>query len=132
MGQVPTRMDELSMERKSRITTMKDRLLPVLPIQFDCKSVNPGNFLFSVFAIFGNVVCETLCILQCTSDCSTQPTAADHISMPDRLEQTLLYQLVEEYYPRLLDILCAQGRSLPVYAQNDFDDYLKCGRLVIL
>ena len=46
-----------------------------------------------------------------------------------RPEQTLLYQLVEEFYPRFVDQLSAQGRALPVYVQREFDDYLKCGRV---
>ena len=46
-----------------------------------------------------------------------------------RPEQTLLYQLVESYYPEFLDVLAAQGRSLPTYVQREFEDFLRCGRL---
>ena len=46
-----------------------------------------------------------------------------------RPEQTLLYQLVEEYYPAFVAQLAAQGTQLPGYVQRDFEDYLKCGRL---
>jgi hypothetical protein len=46
-----------------------------------------------------------------------------------RPEQTLLYQLVEEYYPAFVDQLAAQGTELPEYVQREFEDYLKCGRL---
>ncbi len=46
-----------------------------------------------------------------------------------RPEETLLYQLVEEYYPRFVDQLSARGRSLPIYVQREFDEYLKCGRV---
>ena len=46
-----------------------------------------------------------------------------------RPERTLLYQLVEEYYPALKAQLAAQGTELPEYVQREFEDYLKCGRL---
>lgn len=44
-------------------------------------------------------------------------------------EQTLLYQIVEEYYPAFIAHLAEQGRELPGYVQREFEDYLKCGRL---
>ena len=46
-----------------------------------------------------------------------------------RPERTLLYQLVEEYYPAFKAHLAAQGTSLPGYVEQEFEDYLKCGRL---
>jgi hypothetical protein len=46
-----------------------------------------------------------------------------------RPEQTLLYRIVEEYYPAFAAHLAERGRVLPAYVQRDFDDYLKCGRL---
>jgi ribosomal protein S27E len=46
-----------------------------------------------------------------------------------RPERTLLYQLVEQYYPVFADLMAAQGRPLPEYVQREFEDYLKCGRL---
>ncbi|MCF1239124.1 MULTISPECIES: IS91 family transposase [Enterobacteriaceae] len=46
-----------------------------------------------------------------------------------RPEQTLLYRIVEEYYPTFAAHLAAQGRELPGYVQREFDAYLKCGRL---
>ena len=46
-----------------------------------------------------------------------------------RPEQTLLYQIVEEYYPAFTTHLTEQGRELPGYVQREFEDYLKCGRL---
>lgn len=46
-----------------------------------------------------------------------------------RPERTLLYQLVEQYYPRFRELLAIQGRSLPAYVQREFDDFLKCGIL---
>jgi ribosomal protein S27E len=44
-------------------------------------------------------------------------------------EQTLLYQLVEKYYPAFLEHQAAEGRTLPDYVQQEFTDFLKCGRL---
>jgi len=46
-----------------------------------------------------------------------------------RPEETLLYRLVEEYYPPFADLLAARGRPLPEYVRREFDEYLKCGRL---
>ena len=46
-----------------------------------------------------------------------------------RPERTLLYQLVEDYYPALKAQLAAQGSALPGYVEREFDEYLKCGRL---
>jgi len=46
-----------------------------------------------------------------------------------RPERTLLYQLVQEYYPAFKVHLAAQGRALPGYVEQAFEDYLKCGRL---
>jgi len=46
-----------------------------------------------------------------------------------RPERTLLYQLVDQYYPSFADLMAAQGRPLPEYVQREFEDYLKCGRL---
>ena len=46
-----------------------------------------------------------------------------------RPEQTLLYQIVEEYYPAFTAHLAEQGGELPGYVQREFEDYLKCGRL---
>ena len=42
---------------------------------------------------------------------------------------TLLYRIVEQHYPAFLAHLQAEGRSLPDYVQQEFTDYLKCGRL---
>ncbi|MCP4233851.1 MAG: transposase, partial [Aestuariibacter sp.] len=46
-----------------------------------------------------------------------------------RPDQTLLYQLVERYYPDLAELMAEQGRALPGYVRKEFDEYLKCGRL---
>jgi hypothetical protein len=46
-----------------------------------------------------------------------------------RPERTLLYQFVQEYYTAFKDHLMVQGRALPGYVEQEFDHYLKCGRL---
>ena len=46
-----------------------------------------------------------------------------------RPERTLLYQIVEEYYPAFVSHLAAQGTVLPGYVEREFEDYLKCGPL---
>jgi hypothetical protein len=46
-----------------------------------------------------------------------------------RPERTLLYQLVDEYYPSFKAHLAAQGETLPSYVDQEFEAYLKCGRL---
>ena len=44
-------------------------------------------------------------------------------------EQGLLYQIIEKHYPVFKASLEAQGKSMPFYVQQEFDDFLKCGRL---
>jgi len=44
-------------------------------------------------------------------------------------ERTLLYQLVEQHYPAFREMRTMAGRSLPDYIEEEFDAYLKCGRL---
>ena len=44
-------------------------------------------------------------------------------------ENTLLYQIVERYYPEFTAYLAEQGAILPRYVQREFEAYLKCGRL---
>ena len=46
-----------------------------------------------------------------------------------RPEQTPLYDLVEEHFPRFLGRLDAEGVSLPHFAREEFEAYRKCGRL---
>lgn len=46
-----------------------------------------------------------------------------------RPEQGLLYRVVERHYSVFLEALAAQGHSLPKYVRQEFEDYLKCGRL---
>ena len=44
-------------------------------------------------------------------------------------EETLLYEVIDEYYPEFLSHLSASDKTLPQYVQNEFEAYLKCGRL---
>ena len=44
-------------------------------------------------------------------------------------KNTLLYKIINEYYPRYLSHLADEGRRLPQYIQKEFEDYLKCGLL---
>ena len=44
-------------------------------------------------------------------------------------EKTLLYQVIEEYYPEFLSHLSESDKTLPQYVQTEFEEYLKCGRL---
>ncbi len=44
-------------------------------------------------------------------------------------EQTLLYQIVEQYYPAFCAHLAQRETVLPGYVQREFEDYLRCGRL---
>ena len=46
-----------------------------------------------------------------------------------RPEHTLLYRIVEEYYPAFTAHVVEQGGELPAYVRREFEDYLKCGRL---
>ncbi len=64
---------------------------------------------------------------RCGSDASSDVGAA--VYARHRPERTLLYQLVQEYYPALKAHLAAQGRALPGYVEQAFEGYLKCGRL---
>ena len=44
-----------------------------------------------------------------------------------RPKETLLYQLVEKYYPQIKAGLSQQGNPLPRYVEQEFDAYLQCG-----
>ena len=46
-----------------------------------------------------------------------------------RPEQTALYALIEEHFPRFLEHLDAEGVSLPYFVNEEFEAYLNCGRL---
>ena len=60
--------------------------------------------------------------------CQTQPNSSA-VYVRHRPETTLLYQIVQEYWPEFGAELASQGRSLPAYVTKEFDEYLKCGRL---
>jgi hypothetical protein len=42
-------------------------------------------------------------------------------------ERTLLYQIVEEYYPAFKVHLVSQGADLHAYVAPEFETYLECG-----
>jgi hypothetical protein len=44
-------------------------------------------------------------------------------------EKTLLYQIVDNHYPTFVTLMAEQGKPLPHYVQDEFEAYLKCGRL---
>ena len=46
-----------------------------------------------------------------------------------RPEQTPLFALINEHFPRFLQRLEAEGVSLPQFVNDEFEAYLKCGRL---
>ena len=46
-----------------------------------------------------------------------------------RPESTLLYQIVQEYWPEFQADLASHGKYLPAYVTKEFAEYLKCGRL---
>ena len=46
-----------------------------------------------------------------------------------RPESTLLYQLVEQHYPAFREMRAEVGRPLPDFVGEEFEAYLKCGRL---
>ncbi|TFI07868.1 hypothetical protein E4P35_13925, partial [Thiopseudomonas sp. 4R-3cl] len=41
-----------------------------------------------------------------------------------RPEQTLLYQIVDEYYPAFAALMAEQGKELPGYVQREFEEFL--------
>ena len=65
--------------------------------------------------------------------CALRPRAPPFIEpsgyAQHRPESTLLYQLVEQHYPEFRDLRAREGRPLPAYVQEEFEAYLKCGRL---
>jgi ribosomal protein S27E len=46
-----------------------------------------------------------------------------------RPEATLLYQLVEQHWSVFRELRAEAGRPLPDYVEQEFEAYLKCGRL---
>ena len=60
--------------------------------------------------------------------CQVQPNLRA-VNIRHRPETTLLYQIVREYWPELQTDLASHGKYLLAYVTNEFDEYLKCGRL---
>jgi Putative transposase/Transposase zinc-binding domain len=64
---------------------------------------------------------------------SARPRAPVFVDPPGyarhRPETTLLYQLVEQHYPAFRQMRARIGRALPDYVEEEFEAYLKCGRL---
>jgi len=60
--------------------------------------------------------------------CLPKPNSAG-VYVRHRPESTLLYQIVQEYWPEFQAELASHGRHLPAYVTKEFDEYLKCGRL---
>ncbi len=62
-----------------------------------------------------------------------RPRAPPFIDPPGyarhRPEATLLYQVVERHYPEFVATREAAGRPLPKYVHEEFEAYLRCGRL---
>jgi ribosomal protein S27E len=46
-----------------------------------------------------------------------------------RPKTTLLYQIIREYWPEFQAELASQDKYLPAYVTQEFEAYLKCGRL---
>ena len=59
--------------------------------------------------------------------CLSKPNSAG-VYVHHRPESTLLYQIVQEYWPEFQAELASHGRHLPAYVTKEFDEYLKCGR----
>ncbi len=54
-------------------------------------------------------------------------SAAAYVRHPP--ETTVLYQVIHEYWPEFQAELASHGKYLPAYITQEFDEYLKCGRL---
>jgi ribosomal protein S27E len=57
------------------------------------------------------------------------PPKSTAVYVRHRPETTLLYQIIQEYWPEFQAELASHGKELPVYVTKEFDEYLKCGRL---
>src|SRR5680860_1224668 len=60
--------------------------------------------------------------------CQIQPNSSA-VYVRHRPETTLLYQIVQEYWPEFQAELASHGKYLPAHVIKEFDEYLKCGRL---
>jgi hypothetical protein len=38
--------------------------------------------------------------------------------------------IIERHYPKFREVMAAQDKPLPLHVQQEFAEYLKCGRLV--
>ena len=61
-------------------------------------------------------------------DLPARPNSAA-VYVRHRPETTLLYQIVNEYWPEFQAELASQNKYLPAYVTQEFEAYLKCGRL---
>ena len=57
------------------------------------------------------------------------PIAAASAYHRHRPEQTALYAIVAEHYPRFVQAIEQSGGYLPKFVRQEFEDYLKCGLL---
>ena len=57
------------------------------------------------------------------------PTAAPSAYVRHRPENTALYNLVEEYAEAFFARMGEEGASLPAFVLDEFERYLRCGRL---
>src|SRR5680860_1781430 len=58
-----------------------------------------------------------------------EPSDPTGVYVRHRPETTLLYQVIQEYWPEFQAELASHGKYLPAYVTKEFDEYLKCGRL---
>ena len=65
--------------------------------------------------------------LRSHQDRQARPNAAA-VYVRHRPETTLLYQIIDEYWPEFQAELASQDKYLPAYITREFDAYLKCGR----
>ena len=54
---------------------------------------------------------------------------AKHHYVRHRPEDTVLYQIVEQHVEPFFDAVAEHGASLPRFVREEFDAYLRCGRL---
>jgi len=57
------------------------------------------------------------------------PSDPTGVYVRHRPERTLLYQIIQEYWPEFQAELASNDKYLPAYVTKEFDEYLKCGRL---
>jgi len=57
------------------------------------------------------------------------PSEPTGVYVRHRPERTLLYQIIQEYWPEFQAELASHDKILPAYITKEFNEYLKCGRL---